>query len=319
MAAAGDILPVTLKGNAMEQDQAARIKGPLVYLNYDQQELDDAYDQAVYAKNGKQLNARNALNSDLVRRRIGAPRREKYGDRPKEQLDIYSPKIAKAPIHIYVHGGAWQNGNAKDFGYAAEMFLAAGSHYVVLDFDNVQDVGGSLAVMAEQIRRAVAWVYRNAASFDGDRNRFTISGRSSGAHFGGVLATTDWAKDFGLPADFVKGYVLSSGMYDLRGPRLSKRGNYVKFTDEIEAALSPIRHIDRITAPLTLLYGSLETPEFKRQTVAFAEALKQAGKPVELRYCEGYNHFEMGESIGNPYGPSGRAALEQMGLMPKAS
>jgi arylformamidase len=27
-----------------------------------------------------------------------------------------------------------------------------------------------------------------------------------------------------------------------------------------------------------------------------------------------YNHFEMAESIGNPYGPNGRAALAMMNL-----
>ena len=30
----------------------------------------------------------------------------------------------------------------------------------------------------------------------------------------------------------------------------------------------------------------------------------------------GYNHFEMGESLGHPYGPNGRAALALMKLAP---
>src|ERR1044071_8985002 len=162
----------------------------------------------------------------------------------------------------------------------------------------------------------LSWRYRNAPSFGGDATRLYVSGRSSGAHLGGVVATTDWKKDFGLPADTVKGYTLSSGMYDLRAPRLSKRGNYVKFTDEMEQALSPQRHLDRIVAPIVLLYGSLETPEFKRQTREFAEALKNAGKQVKLVYAEGYNHYEIAETIANPYGFVGRAILEQMALAP---
>ena len=90
----------------------------------------------------------------------------------------------------------------------------------------------------------------------------------------------------------------------------------MKFTDEMEAALSPQRHLERIHAPITLLYGSLETPEFKRQAQDFAAALKAAGKPVELIYTEGYNHFEISETLANPYGPVGRAVLEQMKLSP---
>ena len=76
----------------------------------------------------------------------------------------------------------------------------------------------------------------------------------------------------------MKGYVLASGMYDLRGPRLSKRSSYVAFTDEVEDALSPQRHLSRISAPIVLLYGSLETPEFQRQSRDFAAALQKAGQ-----------------------------------------
>ena len=296
--------------------KAQRTKGPRVWLDMDQAELDDAYDQSVYAPNGRQISARNASNSELTRQRLGPPRRVAYGPSEIEKLDIYIARRANAPINVYIHGGAWRGGNARDHGYAAEMFVGAGAHFVVPDFVKVQDAGGSLFAMVEQVRRAVAWTYRNAASFGGDANRLYVSGRSSGAHLGGVVATTDWKKDFGLPADTVKGYTLSSGMYDLRAPRLSKRGNYVKFTDEMEQALSPQRHLDRIVAPIVLLYGSLETPEFKRQTREFAEALKNAGKQVKLVYAEGYNHYEIAETIANPYGFVGRAILEQMGLVP---
>jgi len=306
-------------GSAHAEDcapKAQRTKGPRVWLDMDQAELDDAYDQSVYAPNGRQISARNATNSELARQRLGPPRRLAYGAGEMEKLDIYIAKRASAPINLFIHGGAWRGGNAREFGYAAEMFVGAGAHFVVPDFVKVQDAGGSLFAMVEQVRRAVAWTYRNAASFGGDANRLYVSGRSSGAHLGGVVATTDWKKDFGLPADTVKGYTLSSGMYDLRAPRLSKRGNYVKFTDEMEQALSPQRHLDRIVAPIVLLYGSLETPEFKRQTREFAEALKNAGKQVKLVYAEGYNHYEIAETIANPYGFVGRAILEQMALAP---
>jgi arylformamidase len=103
-------------------------------------------------------------------------------------------------------------------------------------------------------------------------------------------------------------------MYDLKAPRLSRRSEYVKFTDEIEQALSPQRHLDLLQAPVTLVYGTLETPEFQRQSRDFAGAARAAGKPVELIVCEGYNHFEVLETLGNPYGFMGRAALALMKL-----
>ena len=74
----------------------------------------------------------------------------------------------------------------------AEMFLAAGAHYVVPDFAWVQDVGGNLMVLADQVRRAIAWVYENAAHFGGDPNRLYLGGQSSGGHLAAVALTTDW-------------------------------------------------------------------------------------------------------------------------------
>ena len=49
---------------------AQRAKGPLVWLDMDQQALDDAYDQMVYAPNRDQVHKRNMFNSDRVRARL---------------------------------------------------------------------------------------------------------------------------------------------------------------------------------------------------------------------------------------------------------
>ena len=105
----------------------------------------------------------------------------------------------------------------------------------------------------------------------------------------------------------MKGGAVLSGMYDLKPVRLSKRGAYVKFTDEMEEALSSQRHLDRLNAPVIVAYGTYETPEFQRQTRDFAAAVKAAGKPVQLLVGEGYNHFEMPETLAQSLRPA-RAA-----------
>lgn len=298
----------------MIQSQSSRAKGPRVWLDMDQKELDDAYDQTLWAPNREHVRKRRHAASEQTLARIGPPERVAYGPTEIERLDIYKGKQANAPIHIFIHGGAWRGGLAREFAFPAEMFIAAGAHYIVPDFVWVQDAGGSLIVMADQVRRAVAWVFKNAANFGGDPNRLYISGQSSGGHLAGVVLVTDWREEFGLPADIVKGGLLMSGMYDLKPVRLSKRSNYVKFDDATEEALSSQRHLDKLTAPVIVAYGTLETPEFQRQSRDFAQAVKAAGKPVELIVGEGYNHFEMQETLGNPFGLGGRAALKQMRL-----
>jgi arylformamidase len=294
--------------------QAPRTKGPAVWLDLDQAELDAAYDQSKYSPNQAQVLKRQAANSEAVRGRLGPPQRYAYGPTPIEGLDVYATKRPNAPINIFIHGGAWRGGQARDFAYAAELFVHAGANFVVLDFINVIQAGGNLTPMADQVRRAVAWVRRNAGTFGGDPDRIYVSGHSSGGHLTGVVLTTDWRKDFDLPADTVKGGLCCSGLYDLKPVRLSARSNYVQFTDEMEQALSTQRHLDKLTVPVIVAYGSLETPEFQRQSREFAAAVKAAGKPVQLLVAEGYNHFETPELLANPYGLLGRAVLEQMKL-----
>jgi len=293
---------------------AAGAKGPRVFLEYDQPELDANYDQLPWAPNFQQVTGRDASNSELVRLRIGAPRRVAYGPTEVERLDIYATGKAGAPIMVFLHGGAWRGGEAKNYAAPAEMFVRAGAHFVVPDFVAVQNAGGNLFAMVEQVRRAVAWVYLNAASFGGDAGRLYLSGHSSGSHLGGCVMITDWQRDFGLPAGVVKAALLVSGMYDLKAPRLSARSSYVKFTGEMEDALSAQRHLERVNAPIIVAHAALDTPEFQRQSRDFAEALTKARKPVQLIRGEGYNHFEFIETLTNPYGILGSAALAMMGL-----
>jgi arylformamidase len=294
--------------------EAPRVKGPLVWLDMDQKELDDAYDQTVYAPNHELVAKRRMLASEAARRRLEPAERCAYGETEIEKVDIYKTTKPNAPVNVYFHGGAWRNGEAKNFAAPAEMFVTAGAHYVVVDFVQIGDTGGNLLPMIRQVRSAIAWVYKNASQFGGDPERIYITGHSSGAHLTGCTLVTDWRKEFDLPADVIKGGLMISGMYDLKPVRLSKRSKYVNFTDEIEHALSSQRHLDKLTAPIIVAYGSQETPEFQRQNREFAAAVKAAGKPVELIVGEGFNHFEMQETLGNPYGVAGRAALKLLNL-----
>jgi arylformamidase len=310
---------------------ATAAKGQIVWLDMDQKELDDAYDQLVWAPNRDQLGRRRIANSAAARARIGEPKRFAYGPTPIEGLDVYPADVYPAaaaqsapasgraeargaPIAIFVHGGAWRGGAASEFTFLAEPFVCAGASFVVLDFTTVDESGGSLFPMVEQVRRAIGWVFRNAEQCGGDRDRLYLLSHSSGSHLAGCALTHDWSKE-GLPRDIIKGAALSSGMYDLKPVRLSKRSKYVTFTDAMENELSAIRHLDRLAAPLILSYGTYESPEFQRQSRDFAAAVKAAGKPVELLVGEAYNHFEMLETLGNPYGLLGRAVFKQMGLM----
>ena len=286
--------------------------GGKVFLDYDQAALDRAYDQTQWAPNQQEVIARRVAAGAAVRARLGEPRRLAYGPSPVEQLDLFVTTRPHAPVMVFLHGGAWRAGDARSQAFAAEMFVNAGVHFVAPDFGLVMDIG--LDGMVAQVRRAVAWVAANAASFGGDPTRIYVGGHSSGSHLAANMLVTDWAKDFGLPADLVKGGLCTSGMYDLKPVRLSARSSYVKFDDRIEHELSPIRHLARLRSPVVVAYGTKDSPEFQRQSREWAEALRAIGRLHALVVGEGMNHFELPETLADGQSPLGRAVLTLLGL-----
>ena len=293
--------------------QPALAKGPLVWRDMDQKALDDAYDQDVYAPNRPLIVIRRIAAAERARAVLGAPERIAYGPSEYEQLDIFRSSVPNAPINVFVHGGAWRRNKGPDYHALAEPLVRAGAHSVILDFINVEQANGDLMPMYEQVRRALAWTWRNADKFGGDRNRLYISAHSSGSHLAACVLTDGWREE-SLPEDFCKGALLLSGMYDLEPVPLSKRSSYVKFTDAMVEKLSSQRHLSGLHTPLILAYGTCETPEFQRQSKDFFAAVRALGIPAELIVGEAYNHFELLETIGNPYGLTGRVMLQQMGL-----
>jgi arylformamidase len=274
----------------------------------------DPYDQRNFAPNLEQILARCAANSEATRERLGPPQRFAYGFSADEMLDVYASTQTNAPIHVFIHGGAWRFGYARDNAHFAELFVDNGIHCIVPDFSPVQTFDGDLTPMVRQLEQALVWIYRNAAAeFGGNPQRIHLSGFSSGAHLASVLLTTDWSSlGEDLPADLIRGAVLVSGMYDLAPVALSSRRSYVNFTPAVIHELSLIRHLDKICCPLVIAYGTEESPAFQEHARALAAALEYADIPHTLLVGRHYNHFEIIETLGNPFGLLGRVALDQI-------
>ena len=82
-----------MNGSTAAATKPKGTKGPLVWLDMDQKELDDAYDQLVYAPNRDQLTKRRIANSAAARARIGEPLRFAYG-----------PTLARANLLVAATG-----------------------------------------------------------------------------------------------------------------------------------------------------------------------------------------------------------------------
>jgi arylformamidase len=284
-----------------------------VFLNYDQAELDRQFDQRAWAPNASEVIRRYGENSDSVRARLGEPETCAYGGSAFETLDLYRCQRALAPLHVFLHGGAWRLLSKRESAFAAELFVRAGAHFAALDFAPLPTV--TLTEMARQVRQAIAWCFRHAEAIGADRRRIFVSGHSSGAHLAALLAVTDWAQ-FGMPAGVIKGAICASGIYDLRPVRLSARNAYVQLSSEMEQLLSPLRHVDDIGCELIVAVAELESDEFRRQASEFVAA---AGGRATLIRGKGFNHFELVETLAHGEGLLGAAALAQMRLPPPGS
>lgn len=268
-----------------------------VFLNYSQAELDRAYDQRAWAPNADALIAGWKDRAGPAQAAHPGFREVSYGAGANERLDLYATSVPGAPIHVYIHGGAWRAQSKDDGAFVAETMTAAGMHFVVPEFDKLPDV--RMPVMVDQLIGALRWVYQNAGTFGGNREQILLSGHSSGAHLAAVLATLDW-RAYDLPADLLSGLVCISGAYDLEPVLLSARRSYIDLTASEADWLSAPRHVSAIRCPVRVLVGEKETPEFIRQAHAFAEILSADGKLQDFVEVPGCNHFEIFGQMGDP-------------------
>ena len=285
-----------------------------VFREYDQDALDAEYNNRAKVPDTQDYKDVQARASDAAKAALDCRLDIAYGPSPDEMVDLFpATGPGPGPVQVFFHGGYWKQNHKDEFAFVAPPLVAAGAAVVVVEYALVPGV--EIDELVRQCRAAMAWVWNNAADFDGDPDRIHVSGHSAGGHLTAMMMATDWpAFQPGLPRDLVKTGCAISGLYDLEPVRLSFQNDELHLTPDQVMRNSPMLIEPVGGGTLLLPVGALEGPEFIRQSEDLAAIWGAKGMDVKARVMDGHHHFSIVNEMIDPASALSAAVRDQMGL-----
>lgn len=219
------------------------------------------------------------------------------GDVP---VRVYRPADGVLPALVYFHGGGWSIG---DLGTADPMcrHLAAEAGCVVVSVDHRLAPEHPFPAAVEDACAVTADVVGRASHYGIDPGAVAVAGDSSGGNLATVAArlvrddgvalahqlllcpNTDSGLDAPSFAEFGEGYALSAATMAWF------LGHYIGAADRSDPRIAPVRAGDLTgLAPATIVTAEYDI--LRDEGERYAEVLRAAGVPVELRRYDGMIH-----------------------------
>ena len=273
-----------------------------------QEEIDQEYNPRFIVENTDELIQCYFTESQRVLREYSNRSGVAYGPTPSETLDIFPAEKLCSPIHIFFHGGYWHSLTSRDFAFVAEGLVRNGITAVLVNYALCPSV--KIDEIVRQSRAAVAWTYRNAEDFGGNPERISVSGHSAGGHLTGMLLSTDWEKNYGLPPNLINGFLPVSGLFDLKPFPFSWLQPKLLLTSEQVLLNSPVFLKPRHTPHVMVAVGADESHEFQRQSKNYTIFLQKHGVPAEYLSMPRTNHFNIIHDFLGDGGPLCKKIIE---------
>jgi len=238
--------------------------------------------------------------SEQARKQLNGHLDIRYGEGEKQKLDLFTSDNPAAPLLVYVHGGYWQRGDKSIYSFLAVPFTERGVNVAIVGYDLCPSV--TITRISEEIREALAYLWRHAAEFEINRERITVMGHSAGGHITEMMMGTDWPT-YGadLPETLIQSGIPVSPLSLLEPVRLTSLNDNVQMDVEEAAAESPMLNHPPVTeAPQLLVVGGKETAEFHRQAQMYQDAFATAERRVERYVVPNVDHFDELNVLADP-------------------
>lgn len=243
--------------------------------------------------------------------RAAAPAEFAYGADALQKLDFWHAEASQpAPLIVFVHGGGWKRGDKASATGMQKVAHFTHDGYAVASIDYRLVPGATVEQQAADVATSVAWLRSHATGMGIDATRIVLMGHSAGAHLVALVGTDPrYLAAAGLAETDLRGVIaLDGAAYDV-GRQVSGAGPLMRRTykdafgsDNVrQRALSPTLQAAAPNAPAFLLLH-IDREDGKAQTEALAQALRQAGTPVQVADAGGAGlrgHMELNNDLGN--------------------
>jgi acetyl esterase/lipase len=237
-------------------------------------------------------------------------------DPAKHKLDLYMPKDAvKAPVVLWIHGGAWKMGDRSWYGELGRRFAESGIGFAAASYRLSPKAKHPAHI--EDCARAFAWLHANVAKHGGDPDRLFVSGQSAGGHLSALLALDGrYLKALRVPDDAIKGALPMSGIYTIPALPPETRGLMAMFPEafgsdpEVCREASPTHHVARLAAPMLVITETQDPGAVRASALQLKRAAQQAGvKDIRFMDAEDRNHFTIVTNLARRTDDPQRSAM----------
>ncbi len=221
------------------------------------------------------------------------------------KMDIYYPEFATGavPAVLYVHGGAWVQGDKSEGVGIKEIPELRSRGYLVAAVNYRLAPDYKFPAQIEDVKCAVRFLRANAAIYGIDPARIGAWGGSAGGHLVALLGTTDVSAGFEGDGGYTEESSRVEAVVDMFGPTDLKAlslGGDLRFmlllfgtinrNASIVKRANPINWISSDDPPFLILHGENDELVPVSQSEIFYNGLVTGGVPATLVIVENAGH-----------------------------